>query len=107
MALFAGVAGPLLHVGLAEALGALLVTDPLCGPPEVALAHVTPRVPVAAIAAVVTLPTLHPLFALALAALQAAGHVAVDCALHHAVTLLTSRRIRGREKLALALNNID
>ena len=106
VSLLAGVAGPLLHIGLAEALGALLVTDPLRGSPQVTLAHVTPRVPVAAIATVVTLPALHPLLALALAALQAAGHVAVDCALHHAVTFLTLRKIRRREKLALAQNDV-
>ena len=102
--LLAGVAGPLLHVGLAEALSTLLVTDPLSGASEVTLAHVTLRVPVAAIAAMVTLPALHPLLALTLTALQAAGHVAIDCALHHAVTFLATRRIRRREKLALAKN---
>ena len=88
VSLLAGVAGPCLHVVFAETLGAGLVTDPLRGAPGIALTLVTLRVPVAAIAAVVTLPALHPVLALALAALQAAGHVAVDCALHHAVTLL-------------------
>ena len=88
MALLAGIAGPSLHVVLAETLGAGLVTDPLRGAPGVALALVTLRVPVAAIAAVVTLPALHPLLALALTALQAAGHVAIDCALHHTVAFL-------------------
>ena len=103
--LLAGVAGPLLHVGLAETLSTLLVTDPLSCASEVTLAHVTLRVPIAAIAAMVTLPALHPLLALTLTTLQAAGHVTINCALHHAVTFLTSRRFRRWEKLALAQNS--
>ena len=90
MALLAGVAGPRLHVVLAEALGAGLVTDPLRGAPGVALTQLTLRVPVAPVAAVVTLPPLHPLLALALTALQTTGHVTIDRPLHHAVALLTS-----------------
>ena len=89
MALLTSVTGPRLHVGLAEALGGGLVTDPLRRAPEVTLALVTLRIPVAARAAVITLPTLNPLLTLALSTLQAAVQGPVQCPLHPAVALLT------------------
>ena len=103
MALLAGVACARLYVGLTEALGAGLVADALRGAPEVALTLLTLRVAEAPVAAVVALPPLHPLLALALTALQAAGHVTIDRPLHHAVTLLAPRDRVIPEGVLLAL----
>ena len=84
-------AGSLLDIWFTEALGRLLVTDPLRGAPEVAVAGLTVRVCEGAVAAVVTFPPLHVLLAVAVAAVHAAGHVACHRSVDLAVTLLTAR----------------